>query len=564
MALAAKKITEYWAKGDLITANKMNNIYNVLNGINERLDYLYHYSSDINLFELSPKAPSSQSWQSGKYWLTITTDPQDKATIIIEGITPPKQNEPMPLNIAQTWKDETWVPSNINGYSCISEVISVQKGIENDSTIRWEEVGKQQLPNNAITLRQKHRSAYSKDYMLAASHLSRWRYTTDNDKTYLNDDGTTGIFLLIDSNFGIPQATTTEEGEPTTIYRPARVRIKFYIIPGHVDKTDITDDPSNDIKDLMPADLSQITKFIAEIKQTMYPTIIDYWGDSQTAGTGGGNGISPKALMKSYFIQTQQNEFKVNSLAAGGEFANTIACRAGAIRFMVQPGVTIPASGSVVITANKLLDEFGNYINIRTTTSNNINPVTIAGIEGTITSNSASNLADYQFTFTRASAGQEVTITQPTPMITNSSKENCNHISIIMMGQNQDKTADNDPIQATEDLIQLYKAMVEKNGNDRYLIIGLTTKDKQELNKALHHYFGRHFIDLRNYLIQYGLNYRKIEEPSFEPTSQDEEDINQDNVPHSLLSDETHGNDWWYKIRNKLEIERGREFGWWK
>jgi hypothetical protein len=76
---------------------------------------------------------------------------------------------------------------------------------------------------------------------------------------------------------------------------------------------------------------------------------------------------------------------------------------------------------------------------------------------------------------------------------------------------------------------------------------------------AMQRHYGRHYINLREYLVNYGLTVAGIT-----PTEEDNAAIALGNVPPSLLyTDGIHGNASYYKILAELVNRKGVELGYW-
>jgi hypothetical protein len=81
---------------------------------------------------------------------------------------------------------------------------------------------------------------------------------------------------------------------------------------------------------------------------------------------------------------------------------------------------------------------------------------------------------------------------------------------------------------------------------ERYLVIGLTALTVAQyanLDARMARAFGRKFLDLRGYMLSYGLA-----DAGITPTAQDSADIAAGKIPSSLRYDQTHFNDAGYAI----------------
>ncbi len=99
------------------------------------------------------------------------------------------------------------------------------------------------------------------------------------------------------------------------------------------------------------------------------------------------------------------------------------------------------------------------------------------------------------------------------------------YINIFWVGTNDAPTTP-EKAQRTIDII---KNMVEHYGGKRYLVLGLTVKSYADaINDLMGQAFGNHYVDVKDYLIRYGLD-----DNNLTPTAQDTTDIS--NSRASLL-----------------------------
>ena len=104
------------------------------------------------------------------------------------------------------------------------------------------------------------------------------------------------------------------------------------------------------------------------------------------------------------------------------------------------------------------------------------------------------------------------------------------------------------------------KQMLEYLGTERYIVIGLTSlalvPDVEPINKALAEEFGTHFLDIRTYLLENGL-----EDAGIAPTVQDRADLAAGEIPSSLRVDIVHGNEMFYRIIGEQVFLKLKELG---
>lgn len=293
--------------------------------------------------------------------------------------------------------------------------------------------------------------------------------------------------------------------------------------------------------------------------------IIDCWGDSLTYGVA-------SSTTRGGYVTRLKNKlgenWSINNFGVGGEKTKTIACRQGGMNFVVQPGVTIPST--VTPIEINLLSDDGSPVQCRDTNLGCINPCFINGIEGTLTIDYGTYTKHF---FTRKVIGDEYVITRPTTLIT-ANKNRKGNINIIWIGQNGEKHTDHSGWDSEDDLVNQIRKMVEIANTDRYLILGLHTKDltsRKLLEEKMYNEFGRHYINLRKYLSTpiYDTNGTSItssyglDDVGFSATDNDKRFIGMGYCPPSLLTDGVHGKDEFFDIITKLVYDRGNELGYW-
>lgn len=251
---------------------------------------------------------------------------------------------------------------------------------------------------------------------------------------------------------------------------------------------------------------------------------ITCWGDSLTSLGGWTTKLQELSGMTVYNAGT------------GGENVHTIMARQGADAIMVN-GVTIPAGVTPVTLAtyaSPLKTAFGHNVTPLLQGGAHVNPVKIAGIEGTLkwTGSSYSDTSG-TWTFTRTEAGEEVVINRPTALTTAYDREkNSPYLMVIFMGQNGGYNNDN------EELVNLHRLMIDHSNAKHVIVLGLSsgsTSGRADYEAAMKKAFGRYFISLREYLSQYGL-----EDAGLTPTTADTTAMMGGTVPPQLLADGVH------------------------
>lgn len=288
---------------------------------------------------------------------------------------------------------------------------------------------------------------------------------------------------------------------------------------------------------------------------------VNCWGDSLIRGVGVGDSYS-KAFP--YVLHGLLDGRKVINCGVGGENTINIASRQGGLPNIVKP-FTIPANASkveieltniygdstgILLQGGSALDPTtGKYV-----MTAQINPCSINGVEGTLT------YENEKYYFSRSEKGESVIVSRPTPLITYAMKSMRDNINIIWIGTNGGFTT-------SAELIECIEAMIDYMSpiNKKYIVIGVhhlvstVTETFETIEKNMSIHFGRHFINQRKYMLEYGLSDARIT-----PTAEDITAISQGKIPPSLLYDDVHYNDKGYNIIATLASERGKELGYWQ
>jgi len=269
-------------------------------------------------------------------------------------------------------------------------------------------------------------------------------------------------------------------------------------------------------------------------------------GDSLTSGAN----LADIPSRYPSILQTLLTDRVVNNFGAGGEGATEIASRQGGYPIYANP-FTIPADTSTAVVT--LVSAYTNaaLTTLIGQTDAGINPCTLNGISGTLTKSASI------FYFARSVAGTLSVLTRPTILKTNMSVNNNNDVAIIWSGTNDSLTAT-----TVTPLIQKQRAMIDFLKIKNYIIIGMTAKvymsDVAEINDVLRKEYGSKFLDIRQYILNYGLSDALIT-----PTTQDNTDIAAGEMPTSLRADTVHFNVFGYTIVAKQVKQKGTELGYW-
>ena len=80
----------------------------------------------------------------------------------------------------------------------------------------------------------------------------------------------------------------------------------------------------------------------------------------------------------------------------------------------------------------------------------------------------------------------------------------------------------------------------------------------EEINEYMKKYYGNKFVNLRDYILEYGL-----EDAGITPTNQDITDIASGEMPTSLRNDSVHFNAKGYQIVANCIYQQGKILGYW-
>ena len=153
---------------------------------------------------------------------------------------------------------------------------------------------------------------------------------------------------------------------------------------------------------------------------------------------------------------------------------------------------------------------------------------------------------------------QEYIYSRPIKLNTYGSLNSKNNINIIWSGTNNIASSGS----TIDDVINAIDVMVQNLNHKKYIVVGLTSKnyhdDIVEKNKALGRKFGKHFIDIRKYILNYGL-----EDMGITPTDEDSAAISGGEMPPSLLSDVVHFNSIGYELIANLIYKKGQDLEYW-
>jgi hypothetical protein len=307
--------------------------------------------------------------------------------------------------------------------------------------------------------------------------------------------------------------------------------------------------PENHIPDRLSE--AGIQQTVADAMPTSYESLYNKfvcWGDSMTAAS------YPTSLA------SLAQDIEVINAGIGGERSYDIAARQGGnpLEVLVDGGM-IPASGSVFLTPQAPW----TTMTLMKQSTKTMNPATLYGVEGTFVWSSANG----RYVFTRLTAGTAVTLPPyPIPVISNSREAYKNHTAIFWLGRNN--------ASQTDRIMNDIQSSINGLGpaKPRWLVLGVINSTTEiagtathtailELTRQQQSRYGRRFVDVRRWLIDYGLQTAGIT-----PTANDLTHIANDTVPESLRSDSVHLNSIGNQLVARCVMNRLVEFGWatWK
>lgn len=368
------------------------------------------------------------------------------------------------------------------------------------------------------------------------SRYNSYNVTSAGISLYVNAldfDGNQGTFEKLKDNLIV----TYSDDWDGKYHAFGETKIKGEFLPTSMDAPTKTSDLVNDSGFITASDIS-----IPNNKRIMCR------GDSLTAGAGAGGSQYKYTSVLNNLIKSNTI---VSYFAVGGESAEKIAARMGAIPIVLNP-FTLPGDASrVAVTVkdwcDRNLDFYGNA---------GVNPCYVDGIECTFEVDSGKRYIK------RNVSGESKTFDRPVELITRDYKEFRNCIAVIWIGTNNSKDT-------AEFIIEMQKLMVKNLQTDRYIIVGLTCQtakyrsDVAETNEKMAKEWGSHFLNLYDYILEYGLA-----DENLTPTQADSEAIAKGEMPPSLIYQDdgynVHFNRYGYDIVGKQLYKKGVDLGYWE
>ena len=287
--------------------------------------------------------------------------------------------------------------------------------------------------------------------------------------------------------------------------------------------------------------------------------VVSCWGDSTTS-TGTDGEAWPTRL------QTKLGDsMQVKNMAISGEWCTSTSCRQGGNEASLVSDVTIPAAVEAVAVTLQSKDgqTFGTSPVL--STGANYNPVTIAGVEGAISTSGS------QAYFTRKTAGDAVAVSAGTAVVSKNAvarKEDA--VQVIYLGTNAGWNHD------PNTLLNQVQSMVEYYGGTNYIIMGpaggqmVRTDEARAATLAYEELaaeaFGEHWLNLREYLIANSLT-----ENGLTATAKDNERMAVGLIPWSILlgsnteggTDDVHYNTHGLQSVCNAVYAKGQTLGYW-
>ena len=309
--------------------------------------------------------------------------------------------------------------------------------------------------------------------------------------------------------------------------------------------------PERYVRRYVESDFTKKEEYLEKMTNTVP---VACYGDSLTQGNQDGSGNTyPK-----YLATLLSNQCNVLNRGSGGDSSREIASRQGGVGLYVQP-FTIPATTTAAEIFLKCAYGSNTYFFPARQNISTLSDVYINGIKGKITySGSASSLSgEHHYYFTRSEAGDAIEITRPT-LVRTTGYDSRYYTQIIWAGTNDKPTLE----KLKESTIPTIDNMIKFLHTDRYLVVGLTSKsympEIEEVNEYMKKYYGNKFVNLRDYILEYGL-----EDVGITPTSQDNIDIANGEMPTSLRNDSVHFNAKGYQIVANCIYKQGKILGYW-
>lgn len=276
---------------------------------------------------------------------------------------------------------------------------------------------------------------------------------------------------------------------------------------------------------------------------------IDTWGDSLTAA----------GTYQNRLLALLGSNYRVNNYGIGGERADEIAGRMGAIPFVVNPFTISESKDEQTLIDLTFMDKSAGKMGVLRQGDRGFNPVFINGIVGNIIHVGGTSIDDdHTYYFKRSYDGDAVTISRPEIVNSFGSYYRRGNITVIWAGTNDHP----DDMEQFNALLQRISTMIKSRKTDKYIVIGLTVKAwmpmLEDFNNNFQREFGDKFLNISNYMLNYGLA-----DAGITPTATDTANIAAGEIPLSLRVDDVHFNSAGYNIVGEQVYKRGAHLAYW-
>ncbi len=269
-----------------------------------------------------------------------------------------------------------------------------------------------------------------------------------------------------------------------------------------------------------------------------YPRIV-CWGDSLTESSDHETAYPD--------ILRRLSGAEVDNYGVSSDTSFMVASRAGYVGIFTNE-FTIPAEETPVRVS--LRTENGHAVNLLKHGDSGVNPCYIAGVRGRL------NRSGGGYYFTRSESGDTIAVEGGSRLITaGMARADRDDVLVIFTGTN-----DSPDRHSISEVIKYQRGILEYTGCEKYVVIGMTCRrvmpDIEKVNEILADEYGEHFLDVRQFMLNGGLEYEGLA-----ATSRDRADISKGEIPSSLRIDYVHGNKYFYDIIANMLYEKLQYLG---
>lgn len=272
------------------------------------------------------------------------------------------------------------------------------------------------------------------------------------------------------------------------------------------------------------------------------------------------------------------DKYEIVNCGVGGENTLTIAARQGSIpMFLKHDIILFPDTEEKTIGTESIPCFLSVWDSTKVTpllqngwdkaSPAHVNPCTIQGLRMIVKTNDGQHHwlekdgyhVRYDYLIRRADEGTAYDTLKAGAVVSTEASRNLRapYANIFFIGQNGG-------FKDVADLIAQYKTMIEYGKTDKYIVIGFhkpnspipTIKRMKEMEDSLSTVFGKHYINLRSYLVSRGLADARLE-----ATAVDRDSIRHGQVPPQLLTDGCHFTRAGYELIARLVKQKFDELG---